>query len=69
MFEKQFKALKEKNYWSDLIVFNNLIMGKKLSKITLARYFNKMVDKSDYSKSDKEAILAHSNSLTNPKTD
>lgn len=59
-----FKTLQSKNpYLSSLVVFNNMIIDKKIkTKKDVLEYF-KLVDKKDYMKRDKEDIINHSISL------
>ena len=63
--ERRFNNIKKDNpYWSTYICFAEAIKNQNFSKQTLHRWFNKLVDKNDYSKSDKRAILSHLDALT-----
>ncbi len=56
--ENAFRSLQEKNpYWSSIICFANVVMGRKFDKMETGKDFKKLVEKDDYSKSDKESIL------------
>lgn len=39
--------------------YANILAGKKYSKSAIRRWFNKLVDKDDYSQSDKRELYAH----------
>lgn len=44
-------------YWSDYVCFYEVVKNKiQLHPKTLRRYFEKLVDKDDYARSDKKAI-------------
>jgi hypothetical protein len=43
--------------WSDYMCFAEAVRGKKFSRKTIVRYFNSLVDKEDYAKSEKKEIL------------
>jgi len=63
--ERRFNNITQGNpYWSSYICFTKAIRGQNFSKQTLHRWFNKLVDKNDYSKNDKRAILHHLEILT-----
>jgi len=51
------KVRKENPYWSDYIYFAEAIEGRKFLKQTIARYFNKLVDKNDYNPKEKKELL------------
>ena len=62
---RRFKKISEKNpYWSDNTCFAVAITGQNFSRQTIAKWFNKLVDKNDYGKNDKKAIRAFHESLT-----
>lgn len=46
-------------YWSSYTKFAMAIKGMKFNKLTIDKWFSKLVDKDDYDKSDKMAILDH----------
>jgi len=56
---EEFKKVQENNpYWSSFLCFAKVIEGKKnLSRKTIQKYFYKLVDKEDYSKSERFEIL------------
>lgn len=63
--ERRFNNIAERNpLWSSYISFTEAIKGQNFSKQTLHRWFNKLVEKSDYFRSDKRAILTHLDALT-----
>jgi hypothetical protein len=63
--ERRFNNIKKDNpYWSSYICFAEAVKNQNFSKQTLHRWFNKLVDKNDYSRSDKRTILSHLNILT-----
>ena len=51
------KVRKENPYLSDYICFAEAMEGRKFSRQTIARYFNKLVDKDDYDSKDKKELL------------
>ncbi len=51
------KIRKENPYLSDYICFAETIEGKKFSKQTIVRHFNKLVSKDDYDEKDKKSLL------------
>ena len=56
--ERTFSSLQEKNpYWSSIICFANAVMGRKFVKMEIGQNFKKLVEKDDYSRSDKDALL------------
>ena len=64
--ERRFNNVAEKNpVWSSYICFAEAIKGRGFSKQTIHRWFQKLVDKNDYARSEKKAILAHLDGLSN----
>ncbi len=56
--KRVFEKLKRENpNWSDYTCFSHAISGKGFSKKIISRYFNKLVDKGDYSREDKKEVL------------
>ncbi len=56
--KRVFEKIKiEHPYWSDYTCFSKTISGKRFSRETISRYFNKLVEKDDYSKRDKKDTL------------
>ncbi len=51
------KIKREHPYWSDYICFSRAISRKGFSKKTISRHFNRLVDKDDYQKGEKNEIL------------
>lgn len=67
--ERRFKSIKEKKEgWSTYLCFAQAITGQKFSRESLHRWFNKLVNKDDYSTKDKRNILMNLESLTNEST-
>jgi hypothetical protein len=63
--ERRFNNIVEKcPYWSSYICFAEAIKRQGFSRQTIHRWFNKLVDKNDYVKNEKKAILAHLDVLT-----
>ncbi len=56
--KRVFENIKRENpNWSDYTCFSYAISGKGFSKKIISRYFNKLVDKGDYSRREKKEIL------------
>lgn len=63
--ERRVNRIQKSNpYYSSIICFNTAIIGQNFSEIRIARQFNKLVDKEDYSKNDKKELLSFLYSLT-----
>ena len=63
--ERRFKKINKKNpYWSDNTCFAVAITDQNFSLQTIAKWFNKLVDKNDYDKNDKKEIRAFLKRLT-----
>lgn len=63
--ERRFKNLETKNpLWSSYVCFAQAIINQKFNSQAISRWFNKLVDKSDYDRRDKKSILAHLDQLT-----
>lgn len=63
--ERLFKNEQERQpFGSTYLNFANAIRGQRISKDRLARYFKKLVDKNDYARSDKGALLGQLFSLS-----
>lgn len=72
--ERRFNNIrKKKQGWSSYICFAEAIKGQKFSREAVHRWFNKLVDKDEYSLRDKKKILANllslTHDLTRPKKD
>ena len=64
--ERRFNNITEKNpFWSSYICFAEAVKEQHFNRQAIHRWFQKLVDKNDYAKSDKRAILAHLENLTN----
>ena len=64
--ERRFNNILKKNpYWSSYICFTEAIKGQNFSDQTMRHWFNKLVDKDDYDKNDKKALLSFLDGLTN----
>lgn len=67
--ERKFKKLNNRNpYWSSLICFTETIKGSGLSRQSIHRWFNKLVDKNDYSKTDKKQVMSFLESVAKHST-
>lgn len=58
-------VLKRNPHWSSYICFAEGISGQNFSQQMIHRWFYKLVDNNDYSKSDKRALLEQLGVLTN----
>ena len=64
--ERRFQSIAEKNpSFSSYICFSKAIEGQSFNKQTVHRWFQKLVDKEDYAKNEKRAILEHLDNLSN----
>lgn len=58
-FERRFNKIKNRNpFWSTLVCFTETIRGIGFSRQSIHNWFNELVDKNDYAKEDKKAILS-----------
>ena len=63
--ERRFNNITQGNpYWSSYVCFAEAVRGQNFSRQILHRWFNKLVDKNDYSRKEKKAILKHLEVLT-----
>ena len=63
--EARFNRISEKNpFWSTHTCFAEAIKGQNFSRDIIHRWFQKLVDKDDYAKKEKRAVLAHLENLT-----
>jgi hypothetical protein len=53
------KIRSENPYWSDYICFAEAVCGRKFSRKTIIRNFNSLVNKEDYTRSEKKEIIEH----------
>ena len=65
--ERRFKKIAEKNpVWSSYICFAEAVKSQCFSKQTMSRWFNKLVEKDDYTRSEKRQVLYYLVNLSNP---
>ncbi len=63
--EKRYQKMKSLNpYWSNYISFCEAIRGQNFSDKIISFWFNKLVDKNDYSFKEKKEVLKHLRDLT-----
>jgi len=61
---RRFKKVSVKNpFWSSYICFVEAIKQQKFSNRIILKWFNKLVEKNDYSNKEKKDILRHLCSL------
>jgi hypothetical protein len=60
------KVAREHPNWGSVIVFNHIVGGKNFSHDRIARWFNILVDKEEYDRSDKKEILNYIYLLNTP---
>ena len=65
--ERRFAKLQESRPGlSSYINFAGAVKDGRFSRSCIQRWFNRLVEKDDYSRSDKGALIAHLDSLSNP---
>lgn len=65
--QRRFNKLKSRNpYWSSYLCLAMAIRGRGFTKKTISRWFQKLVEKDDYSQGDKKSILKHLELFSNP---
>lgn len=65
--QRRFNNIKvKKPLWSSYLCFAEAVNKQNFSKSTIRRWFNQLVEKDDFARSDKKAILAHLNNLSDP---
>ena len=65
--ERRSNNIAKKNpSWSSYICFAEAIKRQSFSKQTTHRWFQKLVDRNDYARSEKKEILAYLEGLLNP---
>lgn len=68
--ERRYKSIEAKNpLWSSFICFAEAVKNQHFNRQAISRWFSKLVEKDDYSKSDKKQILNHLEDLSNPAED
>jgi len=56
--KRRFENVSRKNpYWSSYICFAEGIKGQNFNKKIIYFWFNKLIDKTDYSKTDKRVLV------------
>jgi hypothetical protein len=66
--ERRFNNIVKKNpYWSSYVCFTEAVKGQHFGNAIVLKWFDKLVDKDDYSRSDKNDILNHIYGLANWK--
>jgi hypothetical protein len=64
--ERRFEIYKQKNpNLGDFTILMRTVKGQKYSKDTMSRWFEKLVEKDDYSPSDKRHLMGELIKLTN----
>ena len=64
--QARFNQISTKNpFWSSHTCLAEAITSQRFSRSIIHRWFQKLVDKDDYAKKDKRAILEHLENLTN----
>lgn len=65
--ERRFNNVAEKNpNWSSHTCFAEAVKGQSFTKQVISRWFNKLIEKDDYAKKDKRAVLGFLVGLSNP---
>jgi len=68
--EARFNKMTEKHpNYSSLICFGRAVWGQKMTRATISRWFNKLVDKTDYEALDRKALIMHLLLVTNMSED
>ena len=68
--ERRYKNIEVKNpFWSSYICFAEAIKCQKFTKPMISLWFSKLVEKDDYSKSDKNQLLKQLENLSNATED
>jgi len=63
--ERRFNNISRLNpYWSSYICFTEAVKAQNFSYRTIASHFNSLVERDDYSKSEKRQLLKNLNSLS-----
>lgn len=64
--ERRFRIEEDKDELaSTIIIFSRTVSGQRFSKRVISSWFMKLVDKDDYERSDKRAIIEHLVKLSN----
>ena len=66
--QRRFERIANKNiFLSTYVCFMLAVSRQKFSLQTISEWFNKLVHKDDYAKSDKKSLIAHAVHLTNER--
>lgn len=66
--ERRFQNITERNpNFSSYFCFTKAVEGQGFNKKTIRRWFQKLVDKDDYAKSEKGVLLRHLDNLSNSR--
>lgn len=58
--ERRFNNIARRNpFWSSFISFQEAVKDQNFSRRIIMNYFNKLVEKDDYSKAEKKQIIAY----------
>lgn len=64
--ERKFEKLQQSNMGlGSYIIFAKAVTSERFSPDIIRRWFNKLVDKGEYRQSDKRALFAHLDKLSN----
>jgi hypothetical protein len=64
--QRRFEIEKQRNLnLSSFICFCKAVRGQKFSRDAIKRWFNKLVEKDDYRKSEKKLLISHLTDLSN----
>ncbi len=65
--EARFKRIQKQNpSWSSISSFCEAVARQNFNPVIISRWFNKLVDKDDYLKSDKKYIMNYLRDITKP---
>lgn len=65
--ERRYCNIVQKNPgWSSYICFAEAVTNQNFNRKAIKYWFNKLVEKADYDRSDKKAIFIHLEYLNNP---
>jgi hypothetical protein len=58
--KRRYLKIKERNpFWSDYTCFAEAVTNQSFSKDMISRWFNVLVDKSEYLKKEKREVIKH----------
>ena len=65
--ERRFKGVSARHpFWSTYVCFAETIQGQNFNRKSIQYWFNKLVEKDDYSQVDKKRLIANLESLNKP---